>query len=481
MSGLVMTTKRMQALRLGSLLIAASVFLGGCATFSKDGGFDAVSAVAKARLGKEAAWVRSEQDQDSVYKRSQELLAQPLTMDSAVQLALLNNRGLQASYAELGISEADYVQASRLPNPGFTFSRKQSGSDLTIERTFTLAVFNVLTLPFVSQIEGKRFEQTKLLVANETVRVAAEVRKAYINAVAAQQFSLYAEQVKESAEAGATFAQRLAAAGSFSKLDLAREQAFYADTAGALARARRQAISDREKLIRAIGLWGTGANFTLPDRLPDLPNERPDLRELEAYAMQNRLDIQAGKLQTESVASSLGLTKATRFINVLDVGYLRNSLTNAPTETGYEISVQIPLFDWGTARVARAEAVYMLAVNQLAQTAINARSDVRESYASYQTSYDIAKHYRDEVVPLRKSITDEMLLRYNGMLASVFELLVEMRAQVDGVNTYIESLRDYWLAETELQAALGGKLPEQSVSAAPTQKGNTGAPDRQGQ
>ncbi|MGE8450091.1 MAG: TolC family protein, partial [Pseudomonadales bacterium] len=187
------------------MALATSVFLGGCATFSKDGGFDSVSSVAKERLGKDVAWVRSEEDQDSVYKRSQELLAQPLTMDSAVQLALLNNRGLQATYAELGISEADYVQASRLPNPGFTFSRKHAGNDLSIERTFTLAFFNVLTLPFISQIEGKRYEQTKLLVANETVKVAAEARKAYVNAVAAQQFSQYAGQVNESAEAGAEF------------------------------------------------------------------------------------------------------------------------------------------------------------------------------------------------------------------------------------------------------------------------------------
>lgn len=476
-----MSTRRIQALRLGALALAASVFLGGCATFSKDGGFNSVSSVAKERLGKDVAWVRSEEDQDSVYKRSQELLAQPMTMDDAVQLALLNNRGLQATYAELGISEADYVQASRLPNPGFTFSRKHAGNDLSIERTFTLAFFNVLTLPFISQIEGKRYEQTKLLVANETVRVAAEARKAYVNAVAAQQFALYAGQVNESAEAGAEFAKRLAAAGNFSKLDLAREQAFYADTAGALARARRQAISDREKLIRAMGLWGTGANFTLPDRLPDLPKERPELGELEGYAMQNRLDIQAGKLQTQSVASSLGLTKATRFINVLDVGYLRNSLSNTPPEIGYEISVQIPLFDWGSARVARAEAVYMLAVNQLAQTAINARSEVRESYASYQTSYDIARHYRDEVVPVRKAIVDEMMLRYNGMLASVFELLVETRAQVDGVNTYIGSLRDYWVAETDLQLSLGGALPVQGEPAATPQNKQMTVPNGQGQ
>lgn len=479
-----MQTRKSSAVRVGAIAITLTVILGGCASFSKDGGFDAVSSVAKDRLGKDAAWVKSEADQDSVYRRTQELLAEPLTMDRAVQLALLNNRGLQAAYAELGISEADYVQASRLPNPGFTFSRKRAGEILTIDRTFTIAFLNLLTLPFVSQIESKIYEQTKLLVANETLKVAAEARKAYVNAVAAQQFAVYAEQVKDATEAGSEFARRLAAAGNFSKLDHAREQAFYAEAAGALGRARRQAISDREKLIRAIGLWGTGANFTLPDRLPDLPKERPELQELEAYAMQNRLDVQAGKLQAQSVASSLGLTKATRFINVLDVGYLRNTATNSPRETGYEISVQIPLFDWGTARVARAEAVYMLAVNQLAQTAINARSEVRESYASYQTGYDLARHYRDEVVPLRQTISDEMMLRYNGMLSSVFELLVETREQVNAVNTYIESLRDYWVAETDLQTSLGGKLPTQgpALPATPAPaNGQTTAPNKQGQ
>ena len=153
-----MTTIRFRALRLGMAVLAATVFLGGCATFSKDGGFDSVSTVARERLGKDAAWVRSDEDQDGVYQRSRELLAQPLTMDSAVQLALLNNRGLQATYAELGISQAEYVQATRLPNPGFTFSRKHAGNELTIERTFSLALLNVLTLPVITRIESGRFE-----------------------------------------------------------------------------------------------------------------------------------------------------------------------------------------------------------------------------------------------------------------------------------------------------------------------------------
>lgn len=452
-------TQRLVSTRIG-VAIAVMAVLTGCTTFSKDGGFNTVSSTASERLGKDAVIVKTDTDRESVSKRTQDLLAKPLTMDDAVQVALLNNRGLQASYADLGLSEADLVQAGRLPNPGFTFSRTRAGNgDLSIGRTFSANVLSILTLPFAARIEGRRFEQTKLETADAMLKVAADARRAYIGAVAAEQSAKYAEQVKDSADAGAELALRMHQAGNFSKLDYAREQAFYADSIAQSAKTRQQAVAAREKLTRMMGLWGTGAQYQLPDRLPDLPKERPDLKDLERYAMQNRLDIQAAKQRTQGVASSLGLSKATRFINALDVGYLNNYETDKGHEHGYEISVEIPIFDFGSAKVARAEATYMRSANQLAQTAIDARSEVREAYSAYVTSYDVAKHYRDEVVPLRKTISDELMLRYNGMLASVFELLADSREQVGAVNSYIDASKDYWLAETDLQQAVGGHLP----------------------
>ncbi|MHB9841936.1 TolC family protein [Paraburkholderia terrae] len=447
---------------------SALVFLAGCTTFSKDGGFNTVSTTASERLGKDAVLVKTDEDRDAVAKRTQELLSRPLSMDDAVQTALLNNRGLQASYGELGISEADLVQAGRLPNPGFSFSRTHGGNDLSINRTFTLGLLNVLTLPLATRIESRRFEQTKLLAADAMLKVAADARRAYVNAVAAEQAAAYAAQVKDSAEAGAELTLRMQQAGNFSKLDYAREQAFYADSVAQLARTRQQSVAAREKLTRTMGLWGAGTQYTLPERLPDLPKYRPELNDLESFAMQNRLDIQAAKLQTQSVASSLGLSKATRFINALDVGYQNNFTTSDGHEQGYEISVEIPVFNWGGSKVARAEAIYMQSVNRVAETAINARSEVRESYSAYVTDYDVAKHYRDEVVPIRKTISDELLLRYNGMLASVFELLSDSRDQVGAVNSYIDALKDYWLAETDLQQAVGGRLPPLAMAPAPS-------------
>ncbi|MCC8405613.1 TolC family protein [Paraburkholderia sp. MMS20-SJTN17] len=445
-------------------IIVAMVLLAGCTTFSKDGGFNAVSTAASERLGKDAVHVKTDADRNAAFRRTQELLSKPLGMDDAVQLALLNNRGLQASYGELGISEADLVQAGRLPNPGFTFSRTHWSDGFGISRTFSMGVLGVLTLPVATRIESRRFEQTKLETANAMLSVAADARKAYVNAVAAQQAASYAAQVRDSAEAGAELALRMREAGNFSKLDYAREQAFYAESVAQLARVRQRSVMAREKLTRTMGLWGSATRYELPERLPDLPEDRPQLNDLESFAMQNRLDIQAAKLRTQSVATSLGLTRATRFINALDVGYLDNFETDKGHEHGYEISVEIPLFDWGSAKVARAEAIYMQSANRLAQTAIDARSEVRESYSAYVTSYDVARHYRDEVVPVRKTISDEVLLRYNGMLASVFELLADSREQIAAVNGYIDALKDYWLAQTDLQQSLGGRLPPLAMS-----------------
>lgn len=447
---------------------SAMIFLAGCTSFSKDGGFNTVATTAAERIGKDAVLVKTDEDRDAVAKRTQELLARPLGMDDAVQIALLNNRSLQASYGELGIAEADLVQAGRLPNPGFSFSRTHGSNDLSISRTFTLGLLNVLTLPLATRIESQRFEQTRLLAADAMLKVAADARRAYVNAVAAEQAAAYAEQVKDSAAAGAELALRMQQAGNFSKLDYAREQAFYADAVAQLAKTRQQSVSAREKLTRVMGLWGAGTQYKLPERLPDLPSNRPDLNDLESFAMQNRLDIQAAKLQTQSVASSLGLSKATRFINALDVGYQNNFTTADGHEQGYEISVEIPIFNWGGSKVARAEAIYMQSVNRVADIAINARSEVRESYSAYVTDYDVAKHYRDEVVPIRKTISDEVLLRYNGMLASVFELLSDSRDQVGAVNSYIDALKDYWLAETDLQQAVGGRLPPLAMASAPS-------------
>lgn len=431
-----------------------------------------VSQLAEQRTGQAVNRARSVEAANATAGRVVDLLKQPLDPNSAVQIALLNNRGLQASFAELGIAEADYVQAGRMRNPGFSFTHLRSGDSLEIDRSVTFDLIGLLTVPLRSGIEQRRFEQAKLLAALAAVQLAADARRAFFEAVAAGQTAQYMDRVGTAAEASAALATRMARVGNWSKLDQARERAFYAETIAQVARARQHQVATREQLTRLLGLWGQDTVFRLPDRLPDLPKAATELTNLESQAMSQRLDIQLAKRDAEATANGLGLTRATGFINVLDAGYANKSQTGQPRENGYAISLELPVFDWGSAKRAKAEALYMAALNRTADIAIRARSEVREAYAAYRTSYDVAKHYRDDIVPLRRTISDEVMLRYNGMLVSVFELLADAREQAASVNAAIAAQRDFWIADTALQGAISGPGGDSSMSS-----GNPSAPN----
>jgi outer membrane protein TolC len=456
---------------------AALLALAGCVSFSDDARFTPVANAVKERTGAETRWLRGGDEADSVRARVKELLAQPLGPMDAVQIALLNNPGLQASYAEVGIAEAELVQASRWSGPTLSYARLRRGDEVEIERGVFFDVLGLLTIPLSNRTSEARLQATQNRAAGEALRVALDARKAWFEAVAAAETAKYVAQVMASAEASAELARRMAEVGNYPKLAYAREQAFYAETMAQLSRARHAELAARERLARLMGLWGEDLRFTLPERLPDLPKEPRQGGALEEQALAQRLDVQGARREAESLARSLGLTKATRFVDLLEVGVLSNSDSGEPRQRGWEAELNVPIFDFGGARTVRAERLYMQSVSRTIEAAVQARSEVRETYSAYRTSFDLARHYRDEIVPLRKRISEEMLLRYNGMLASVFELLADSRDQVAAVNAYIAALRDFWIAESELQMALTAGSPGSApamTSAAPARAAAAG-------
>lgn len=442
------------------MLVASTctAVLAGCATFSRDGGMDDVRKLAEDRVGAPAKVLSSSAATDDASRRAavERLMAEPLTADRAVEIALLANPALQIRLAEVGVVEADLVQAGRLRNPVFAYSSKRNSDVKSIERALLVNVAALVTMPLALDIEQRRFEQAKVAAAAEIVATAAAARDAYFRAVAARESALYAEKAMRAAEAASELARRMAEVGNFSKLQQMREQAFYADAAAQLARARLAAAAEREQLARMLGAPSPAA-FVLPDRLPELPIAPLDERVAEQAAMDRRLDVQLARLQAEGMAKSLGLTKATRFVNVFEAGYVNESETGESRKDGYEIELELPIFDFGEVRIARAELLYKQAVARTAETGLAARSEVREAWAGYATAYALARHYRDEIVPLRKRIAEENLLRYNGMLIGVFELLADTREQLASLQAAIDAQRDHWLAESALQAALAGK------------------------
>ncbi|MDQ2081053.1 TolC family protein [Xanthobacteraceae bacterium Astr-EGSB] len=461
----------------GALAVAAA--LAGCASYSPDGGMVVVADTAAAELGHDVAALRTPDAVEAARARVAGLLARRLAAGDAVQIALLNNRGLQAAYNELGLAEVAMVTASLPPNPGFSVERISGTAEIEIEKRIIANVLSLATLPVRAEIAGERFRQAQLRAAEETLRIAAETRRAYYRAVALRETETLLARARTAAETATRLAARLGESGAINKLDQAREQVFYAEITAELARARQAAASERERLTRLMGLWGKDVGFKLPPALPVLPRRPDAMPQVEREAVARRIDLRIARIEVDALARTHGLTEATRFVNLLEVSGVGKTTRERETgerirDRGFEVEFQIPVFDLGEGRARQASEAYLQAVNRLTEKAINVRSQARDAYRAYRSAYDIAAHYQREVLPLRKLISDEMLLRYNAMQIDVFALLADAR----GRTAAIEARRDFWLASVNLAVAIvgGGAVAdgEASTAAVTMPAGETG-------
>jgi outer membrane protein TolC len=447
---------------LGSILLA-----GGCAPFSPDAGMNVVKSAAAEELGKTVVKIGDEETAARVSARVKVLLARPLTASSAVEIALLNNRGLQAAYNELGLSEARLIESILPPPPTVALARLVGSGGYEIERQLVQNVLALLTLPRRREIAEARFKQAQMRAVETTLRTAAEARRAYYRAVAARQSVRFLEEARISAEAVSDLAKQLGETGAMSRLDQAREHVFYAETSGQLAAGRLRERIERERLARALGLWGSDLKFRLPDRLPALPGKPMTIAAVESEAVRKRVDLIVAQMEVEILARQLGLTTKTRFINVLEAaarstaekdvkGPDGNLEVDKVRRHGADFEFQIPIYDFGEARVRLAQEIYMQAVNRLIERAVNVRAEAREAYQAYRGAYDIARHYEREILPLRQIISEETLLNYNAMLRDLFALLGEARARILANVQAIDARRDFWLATVDLHTAIVG-------------------------
>lgn len=445
----------------------AATLLAGCAKFSPDGGMTPVAARVASELDKDTLKITSHADAAAAQERVQALLKKPLTADNAVQLALLNNRGLQAEYNALGISESAFVEASLPPNPIIGIERLATGGELEIERRIVANLLALLTLPKRREIAKIQFEAARQRAIEATFRTAANTRRSYYRTIAANQTVAFLEQARMSADAAADLTRKLGETGASTKLDQARASAFYAEVSNDLARARLAADTDREALTRMLGLWGGDINFKLLRELPPMPRIK-SVQQVETDALRKRVDLIAARLELDAMAKSYGVTQATRFVSMLNGG-LRSNYERAVEEgqkessrpRGFEIEIEIPIFDFGEVKVRRARETYMQAVNRLLEKAVSVRSEARSAYFTYRASYDIARQYQNRILPLRKVVSEEALLQYNGMLIDVFELLTTVRESIESNVAAIAAKRDYFIATVDFQTAIigGGGSP----------------------
>jgi outer membrane protein TolC len=469
--------------RLMSAILAISVATNGCAGLSPDAGMLAVEAATGAELGKDTAKIRDERDAAIVAARVKSLLAKPLSASSAVQIALLNNRGLQAAYNDLGISEAQMMEASLPAAPTLAFSRLVGSGGFEIERQIIHNVLALIALPRRREIAEARFKQAQMRAVEATLRISAGAARAYYRAVAATESVTFLADARTSAETVSELAKRLGETGAMSKLNQAREHVFYAEISGQLATARLRQRMERERLTRMLGLWGADTTFRLPGKLAGLPSKPRTLASIEREAVRRRVDLVIARMEIDILAKELGLTRRTRFINALEVAGISTTEKDVKVvpsgsvevdkikRRGFDLDFQIPIYDFGETRVRLAEETYMRSVNRLLERAVNARSEAREAYQAYRGTYDIAAHYDREVLPLRQIISDEALLNYNAMTRDLFALLADARARILANVQAIEARRDFWLASVDLHTAIvggrgGGEVTEGAQAAA---------------
>jgi outer membrane protein TolC len=444
-------------IRLAPILIL-SVALGGCVADLSKG---SVADLTAAEIGHRPQIIASDGDMLKASERTRTLLRKPLSVEASVEIALLNNRGLQAAYNELGLAQAALIRGSLPANPRFGFSRMSNSGELEIEREALIGLFSLITLPARAARSQEEFRAAQFRAAEAVLRLAVDMRRQYYRSVAANEQVAILVQAKSLTDTQADIARKLGEAGSLNKLDQAREFALAAEFDNQLARARLNQGLERERLVRLLGLWGQDLDFRLPSSLPLLPARLRTAEAVEAQALTRRVDLAAQKHELEALAVTLGLTEATRLVTDIElIGRSKDVKDRASGTTarsqGVGLEFEIPLFDFGAARSMEAEQRYMRAANLLADKAVRVRSEAREAYAAYRGTWNVARHFEKTVLPLRQEIQNEMLLHYNGMLTDLSSLIVDTRANILARMQAIEARRDFWIADNEMRAALAG-------------------------
>ncbi len=442
------------------LLTLVAAFATGCATPSAS--LDRVQDTVGARTGKRVQWNRGGPEAAQIEQGVSDLLRRQLTAGSAVQIALLNNRELQARFEEIGIAQADVIQAGLITNPNFSASfrfpnRPPSGTN--IEYSMAQNFIELLMLPLRKRIANAQLAQTEIHVADEVLKLAMEVKIAFYTAQARQQLLGRLRVVTETNETAAEFTKRLHDAGNTSDLELANQQGSYEQSRLEVAQTELQVRRDRERLNRLLGLWGAQTSWTMADHLPELPGSEGSLRNLESRAVAQRLDLQAARMHLNLVGQALALRTKTRFLPAeIKLGVDTERETDGTRVTGPTLDLELPIFNQGQGEIAKLTAQYRQAQRELEAMAINIRSEVRESRDQLVAARDLTSYIGKQLIPTQQQALNLTLQQYNFMLKGAYDLLLAKQNEVAAERSYIEAWRDYWIARAELERAVGGNL-----------------------
>jgi outer membrane protein, heavy metal efflux system len=427
----------------------------------KDEAFQGVQQSVQERTGKALRWEQDHAAHEQAMQDVRLLLRKPLTVDAAVQIALLNNRSLQATFEEIGLSAADLLEAGTIPNPKFDLAIRfpdKPPSGTYIDYGAAIDFLSIIMIPLKKRVAKDQLESAALRVADDTVELVSQVKTAFYSLQASQQLLRRFKEIVDTNAASLDLAQRQHEAGNIKDLALAQQQASYSRSRLDVASTEAEMRRNREKLNRLLGLWGVDTDWQIAGELPEVPNSDLPIRGLERLAISQRLDLQAGYLRVTSQTKNLGLTKSFRLLGALDFGVESERETDSQTRTGPRFAIELPIFNQGQARIARGEAARRQAQDKFEALAIDVRSQIRELRDELTSKREIARFYQDELLPGQRRILDESLANYNAMEIGNFELFTTKAEEARTEREYVEAARDYWITRAELERAVGGNL-----------------------
>lgn len=445
-------------------LPAVGLLAAGCS--SPTASFDRVQSTIAERTGKRLEWNRGGPEEAQIEQSVRALLQRELTADRAVQVALLNNRELQARFEEIGIAQADVIEAGLLSNPSFAASfrfpnRPPSGTN--IEYSIAQNFLELIMLPLRKRIATAQLARAETRVADEVLQLVAEVKTAFYTAQARQQMLGRLRVVSETNETAAEFTKRLHDAGNTSDLELANQQGSSEQSRLELAQTELQLRRDRERINRLLGLWGSNTNWKMGDHLPELPARESPLQNLETRAIAQRLDLKALRMRLDVIGQSLALRAKTRYVPTeIKVGVDTERDSDRQRMTGPTLDLELPIFNQGQGEIAKLTAQYRQAQRELEARAVNARSEVREARDQMIAARDLTSYIGKRLLPTQQQALNLTLQQYNFMLKGAYDLLLAKQNEVTAERSYIEAWRDYWIARAELERAVGGNLKERN-------------------
>ena len=442
-----------------------ALVVGGCTSIPKDRGLDRVQSLVQARADSGLKFPMYGSELQLTDEEVTKLLAFPLQIRDAERLSLNRNTMLQAKLSNVGLAAADFAQAGRMENPGFSLARF-SAEDY--EATTLFDIGGLVLMPLRRKIAARQLQTAQYQAAGDVLSHLKDTRDLWIKTVTESHKTRLMEDVLEAAETANQLTRQMTAIGHSSKREAGESELALAEMRANLSRQRIVEHSAREQLIQKLGLWGSDSSLVmLPDKLQKQPDTPIGYQKVAEYAVKNRLDVQMATLDLEAMASNLKLTRRTPFFNVIELGAVLES-AEGEEERGFELEFQLPLFDWGGIKTEKARIAFQQAEARAQSTAVAAGSMARDALHTYRRTWDIANAYSGQVLPIQEALDREELLRYNGMLISVFDLLKNAQKSLQTEVRYVEALRDFWLADNQLKhtlVAAGGDAMQMSSPA----------------